>query len=157
MTSPGAVCPATVRKGLENRKSPEVMGNRPATRKTHVRGPVAMTQARSEPAPESLRLVTSITAPPRPPSEAAPPPCAPGKAASDVLGAGVGVGTGVGVGGAGGCAGGGQPEIVITGIVPADEKSTVQPTGATTCIGTVTFTTPLAVVVALVCARVGTA
>src|ERR1700746_1081567 len=98
MTSPGAVCPATVRKGLEDRKSPEVMENRPATRKTHVRGPLAMTQARSEPAPESLRLVTSITAPPRPPNEAAPPPRAPGKAARDVRGAGVGMGSGAGVG-----------------------------------------------------------
>ena len=72
-------------------------------------------------------------------------------------GVGPGVGTGVGIGSAGGCAGDGQPEILITGTVPADEKSTVQPTGATTCIGTVTFTTPLAVVVVLVCASAGAA
>lgn len=53
----------------------------PPTRKTQVRGPEACTQARSEPVPESLRLVTSITLPPRPPVAAAPPPCAPGNAA----------------------------------------------------------------------------
>ena len=70
---------------------------------------------------------------------------------------GAGAGTGVGAGGAGGCVGDGQPEIVITGTVPADEKPTVQPAGATTCIGTVTFTTPLSVVVVLVCASAGAA
>jgi len=78
MTSPGAVCPATVRKGLANRKSPEVTGNSPATRNTQVRGPEAITQARSDPVPESFVLVTSITTPPRPPTDPAPPPCAPG-------------------------------------------------------------------------------
>src|SRR5579863_10655685 len=75
---------------------------RPATRKTHVRGPLASTHARSEPPPESFRLVTSITAPPRPPALAAPPPCAPGKAAmlaGFFDGSGVGSGVGVGVGG----------------------------------------------------------
>ena len=60
----------------------------PPTRKTQVRGPEACTQARSEPEPESLRLVTSITTPPRPPSDAAPPPCAPGNAATGPEGAG---------------------------------------------------------------------
>jgi len=52
----------------------------PATRNTQVRAPLASTHARSEPAPESFKFVTSKTAPPRPPTEAAPPPCAPGKA-----------------------------------------------------------------------------
>ena len=41
---------------------------------------MAITQARSDPAPESFRLVISITTPPRPPTLAAPPPCAPGNA-----------------------------------------------------------------------------
>jgi len=58
-----------------------VIGNNPATRNTQVRGPVAITQARSDPVPESFVFVTSMTAPPRPPTDAAPPPCAPGKAA----------------------------------------------------------------------------
>src|SRR5580704_11190499 len=89
MTSPGAVCPATVRKGFEKRRSPEVMGKSPATRKTQVRGPLPITQARSDPAPKSFRLVTSITRPPRPPSEAEPPPYAPGKAAGVEPGVGV--------------------------------------------------------------------
>jgi len=58
MTSPGAVWHATVRYGLAIvNLSDGVMI--PATRKTHVRGPVAKVQARSEPSPESLRLVTS--------------------------------------------------------------------------------------------------
>jgi hypothetical protein len=52
----------------------------PATRKMQVRGPLACTQARKDPVPESFVLVTSITTPPRPPTEAAPPPAAPGKA-----------------------------------------------------------------------------
>jgi hypothetical protein len=56
------------------------MLNIPATRKTQVRGPLACTQARKEPVPESFVFVTSITAPPRPPTEAAPPPAAPGNA-----------------------------------------------------------------------------
>jgi hypothetical protein len=60
------------------------------------------------------------------------------------------VGTGGGGTGEGGCGGAEQPEMVITGTVPADEKSTAQPTGATTCTGTVTFTTPLEVEVVLV-------
>ena len=53
----------------------------PPTRNTQVRGPLASTQARSDPFPESLRFVTSITTPPRPPTAAAPPPSAPGNAA----------------------------------------------------------------------------
>ena len=72
---------------------------RPATRKTHVRGPLAWMHARSEPPPLSLRLVTSITAPPRPPTLDAPPPCAPGNAAmffGFFDGSGSGVGSGVG-------------------------------------------------------------
>jgi hypothetical protein len=68
-----------------------------------VRGPLASTQERSEPPPLSLRLVTSITTPPRPPTLAAPPPCAVGKAAMaagffDGSGVGSEVGVGVGVG-----------------------------------------------------------
>src|SRR5580658_3013926 len=56
------------------------MLNTPATRKMQVRGPLACTQARKDPVPESFVFVTSITRPPRPPTEAAPPPAAPGKA-----------------------------------------------------------------------------
>jgi hypothetical protein len=56
------------------------MLNIPATRKTQVRGPLASTQARKDPVPESFVFVTSITAPPRPPTELAPPPSAPGNA-----------------------------------------------------------------------------
>src|SRR5579863_8862944 len=52
----------------------------PATRNTQVRAPVACTQARRDPVPESLVFVTSITTPPRPPADAAPPPAAPGNA-----------------------------------------------------------------------------
>src|ERR1700749_21134 len=58
----------------------------PATRKTQVRGPDAWTQLRSEPEPESLVVVTSITAPPRPPTDSAPPPSAPGKAGQPEFG-----------------------------------------------------------------------
>lgn len=54
----------------------------PATRNTQVRGPLASMQARKLPVPESLRFVTSMIAPPRPPTAAAPPPCALGKAAT---------------------------------------------------------------------------
>jgi hypothetical protein len=137
MTSPGAVCPATVRYGLEKRKSAEVTGNNPATRNTQVRAPAAITHARSDPAPESLRLVTSMTVPPRPPTEAAPPPCAPGNAAGKLTGGidiGVGAGTAVGVGVG---ARDGQVDTVITGTVPADENATVQTGGARTSLGTV--------------------
>src|ERR1700704_3059626 len=60
----------------------------PPTRKTQVRGPLASAHARSDPEPESFKLVTSYTAPPRPPTEPAPPPSAPGKAASGPPGVG---------------------------------------------------------------------
>jgi hypothetical protein len=64
-------------------------------------------QDRRDPLPESFRLVTSKTTPPRPPTDAAPPPSAPGNAGQfeplhvtfeDRLGVGVGAGVGVGVG-----------------------------------------------------------
>src|SRR5580704_5455766 len=81
ITSPGAVWHAMVRNGLVIRYiAAGVMI--PATRKTQVRGPLALVHARSEPVPESFRLVTSNTCPPRPPTAAAPPPSAPGKAGS---------------------------------------------------------------------------
>lgn len=48
----------------------------------------------------------------------------------------------------------GQFDTVITGTVPADEKATAQPAGASTCIGTVKLTTPVVVDVALSCASV---
>src|SRR5713226_1562172 len=95
---PGAVCPAIVRYGMDtcNLERFVIM---PDTRKTQVRGPDASTQALKLPVPESLRFVTSMTWPPRPPIEAAPPPCAPGKAgqpddAQATLGLGDGEGTG---------------------------------------------------------------
>ena len=52
----------------------------PPTRNMQVLGPLASTQARSDPFPESFRFETSITTPPRPPTDAAPPPSAPGNA-----------------------------------------------------------------------------
>src|SRR5688572_24720520 len=52
----------------------------PPTRNTQMRGPWDSTQARRLPGPLSLRLVTSITVPPRPPKLCAPNPSAPGKA-----------------------------------------------------------------------------
>src|ERR1700730_1337667 len=52
----------------------------PATRKTTARDPLRVRQSRKLFRPLSLKLVTSQTKPPRPPTEAAPPPCAPGKA-----------------------------------------------------------------------------
>jgi len=113
-----------------------------------------------------------MTVPPRPPIEAAPPPCAPGKAAGALpgvgvaagvgvgIGVGIGVGMGIGVGvgvdvGAG--TGAGQFDTVITGTVPAEEKVTAQPGGARACLGTARLTTPLIVDVVLVCASAGTA
>jgi hypothetical protein len=107
-----------------------------------------------------------MTTPPRPPRDAEPPPCAPGKAAGELpgFGAGVGVGLGVGVGtGVGANVGARQFVTATTGTVPADEKSTVQPGGVTTCIATVTLTTPLDIAVvdasigAGICPREGTA
>src|SRR5689334_11625661 len=53
---------------------------RPETRNTHVRGPLASMHARKLPEPVSFRFVTRIVVPPRPPSDPAPPPCAPGNA-----------------------------------------------------------------------------
>src|ERR1700753_15152 len=53
---------------------------RPDTRNTQVRGPDASRHARKLPLPESFRVVTSITMPPRPPTDSAPPPSAPGNA-----------------------------------------------------------------------------
>src|SRR5271154_5826098 len=74
-----------VQNGFANwSRDSEVMS--PATRNTTVRGPEAASAARSEPAPESFRFVTSITMPPRPPTDDAPLPCAPGKAAPIVMG-----------------------------------------------------------------------
>jgi hypothetical protein len=88
MTSPGAVWHAMVRNGFVIRYM-DAGVTIPATRKMQVRGPLALVHARSEPGPESLRLVTSNTWPPRPPRDAAPPPSAPGKAgrAPDATGA----------------------------------------------------------------------
>jgi hypothetical protein len=108
-------------------------------------------------------LPARFTTPPRPPSEAAPPPCATGKAAGDATrGGGVGSGVGVGTGGGGGVGGGsggvdvpaGQFDTVIIGTVPADENATAPPAGASTCIGTVKLITPLVVDVALSCASI---
>src|SRR5690349_15546804 len=53
----------------------------PATRKTTIRGPSASTAKRNDPGPESLKFVTSITFPPRPPTVRTPNPSAPGKEA----------------------------------------------------------------------------
>src|SRR5271154_7070163 len=97
MPPPGVVCPAMVMYGLEIcARERKVMS--PDTRNTQVRGPEASMHARRLPVPESFRLVTSITAPPRPPMEEAPPPWAPGKAARALFGAGAGDGAGAGVG-----------------------------------------------------------
>ena len=52
----------------------------PDTSKTTIRGPSASTAARRLPSPLSLRLVTFITRPPRPPMVYMPCPSAPGKA-----------------------------------------------------------------------------
>src|SRR3954469_10209083 len=61
-------------------RMPERRLIRPAMRKTTVRGLRRVKQSRALLGPESLRFVTSQTSPPRPPREAAPPPCAPVKA-----------------------------------------------------------------------------
>src|SRR6266849_4826881 len=57
MPPPGAVCPAMVMKGLAT-VSVLTSVIVPPVRKTQVRGPLASTQARSDPAPESFTLVT---------------------------------------------------------------------------------------------------
>src|SRR4030067_59966 len=51
----------------------------PLTVNTQVRGPLASMQARREPEPESARVVTGITRPPRPPRLSAPPPPPPAR------------------------------------------------------------------------------
>src|ERR1041384_276539 len=89
MPSPGAVWPATVKSDLFSNNLllswmvPEVV-------KTIVRGPLAERMpSRNEPGPESLRLVTSYTSPPRPPLASRPNPSAPGKAGTSFSGAAV--------------------------------------------------------------------
>src|SRR5262245_56287575 len=52
----------------------------PPTANTQVRGPVFSMQARRLPVPASLRLVTLMTVPPRPPTALAPKPSALGNA-----------------------------------------------------------------------------
>src|SRR3546814_18251114 len=61
----------------------------PPTVNTQVRGPFASMQARSEPGPESFRLLTLMTAPPRPPCALRPKPSAPGKASGAAVAGGV--------------------------------------------------------------------
>src|SRR3954454_14016847 len=79
MPAPGAVWPAIVRYGFDTYIE-LCSWMTPDTVNTQVRGPVAVTQARSDPGPESFRFVTLMTVPPRPPFDVAPPPCAPGNA-----------------------------------------------------------------------------
>src|SRR3990170_967858 len=55
----------------------------PPTSNTTILAPALPTQVRRLPAPESFRLVTRQIMPPRPPTDTAPLPCAPGKAATD--------------------------------------------------------------------------
>ena len=57
MPPPGAVCPAMVMKGLAT-KSELASVMVPPVRKMQVRGPFASMQTRSDPIPESFRLVT---------------------------------------------------------------------------------------------------
>src|SRR5580700_511788 len=83
MTSPGALWHAIVKYGLV--ASP-ACGKIPATRKMQVRGPLAWTQPSRLPLPLLLVFVTSITTPPRPPIDSAPPPSAPGNAGQPELG-----------------------------------------------------------------------
>src|SRR4051794_13951235 len=52
----------------------------PPIRNTTILGPLASTAALKLPTPESLRVVTSMTLPPRPPTLLAPKPSAPGNA-----------------------------------------------------------------------------
>ena len=77
--SPGAVCPAMVRFPLAILSS-LLRSILPAISKTTVLAPLASTAARREPSPESLRFVTCMTLPPRPPVTYIPPPSAPGNA-----------------------------------------------------------------------------
>src|SRR5689334_6747879 len=78
MPSPGAVWPAIVTSAFRtvSRERSLIV---PETRKTMVRGPEAVTAARRLPGPASLRFVTAMTLPPRPPVAMAPYPSAPGK------------------------------------------------------------------------------
>ena len=72
---PGAVWPAMVRSPFIRvpvTSSFDLSAIVPEVEKTTVRGPVASTAARRLPAPLSLRFVTSITLPPRPPLERRP-------------------------------------------------------------------------------------
>src|SRR5688572_3550945 len=70
-----------------------------------VRGPLAVSAARSDPTPESFRLVTRRTGPPRPATVLEPKPRAPGNALAGPDGVGV-----VGGGVVGGC-------VVVSGVV----------------------------------------
>jgi hypothetical protein len=55
----------------------------PPTRNTTILGPDASQAALKLPEPSAFRLVTSMIRPPRPPTDSAPPPSAPGKAGTD--------------------------------------------------------------------------
>ena len=91
MPSPGAVSPARVSRSLV-KVSGELSVIMPPTRKTTVRAPdCVLAQSRKEPPPESLRLVTTQTSPPRPPLAKRPSPSAPGNARqkSDVQSSGL--------------------------------------------------------------------
>ena len=78
-SSPGGrlACYGDIRVGNSKVELTEIS---PPTLNTQVLGPLACTQARRLPVPESLVLVTSYTVPPRPPTVFAPKPSAPGKA-----------------------------------------------------------------------------
>src|SRR5690606_29395811 len=79
MPSPGAVCPAMVRSPLLM-VSLEFNVIVPDTSNTMILAPAAAIAARKLPVPESFRLVTLMTLPPRPPVASLPKPSAPGKA-----------------------------------------------------------------------------
>ena len=61
-------------------RSDDCNGMFPETPKTTVRVPFSSNAARKLPGPESFKLVTAITRPPRPPLAFAPKPSAPGNA-----------------------------------------------------------------------------
>ncbi len=69
----GAVCPAIVMFGFLMLRSPPIRIV-PDTSNTHTRGPLALTQARSDPSPLSFRFVTLYTLPPRPAGVSIPKP-----------------------------------------------------------------------------------
>src|SRR4051812_42037343 len=79
--SPGAVCPRIEMRFDTTMRS--LMLIRPPVEKTTTRLGWE-TASRREPAPVSLRLVTTYTEPPRPPTALLPKPSAPGKARADV-------------------------------------------------------------------------